>query len=304
MLKTNTKQSTKQSNKKSIYCRNEVKSSALTNSTFELVSWLPSHNEKVLALQTTRLPPQVISESVLSKSVENTTKLSHFNSFNLGLHVGDDAKQVVKNREYLRCHISNELVNTSSVSEPLQSINIQWLDQVHSDKVVEIDNVSNQAITADASITREKNIALAIMTADCLPILLSNHKGNEIAAIHAGWRSLSKNIIDKCINKMHSEPVDIIAWLGPCIGPESFEVGGEVREVFIKQNKLFTTAFVKQANGKYLADLHLIAKTQLIALGVTTISSLAECTYLKTDKYYSYRKENITGRMASIICRR
>ena len=103
---------------------------------------------------------------------------------------------------------------------------------------------------------------------------------------------------------MQSDSLDIVAWLGPCIGPEAFEVGNEVKEAFLKQNILFKTAFVKKDSGKYLANLHEIAKIQLSALGVNCILTLDECTYLRTDKYYSYRKDKLTGRMASIICLR
>ena len=142
------------------------------------------------------------------------------------------------------------------------------------------------------------------MTADCLPILLSHKNGSEVAAIHGGWRSLAANIIEKTLDKMHSKPAELVAWLGPCIGKYAFEVGSEVKEAFTQQGVAFNNAFIKQENGKYLADLQQIAQLQLQALGVSAISALAECTYQETNKYYSYRKEQVTGRMASIICRR
>jgi hypothetical protein len=183
-------------------------------------------------------------------------------------------------------------------------VNIQWLEQVHGNEVVVVSTVNQQAIVADASITREKNIALAVMTADCLPILLSATNGKEVAAIHGGWRSLSANIIEKTLEKMQTKPQDIKAWLGPCIGQGAFEVGAEVKLCFTEQDKNFAQAFIEKANGKFLCNLHNIAKLKLTALGIEAIASLPECTYENSTKYYSYRKSQTTGRMATIICRR
>jgi len=142
------------------------------------------------------------------------------------------------------------------------------------------------------------------MTADCLPILLSSKQGDEIAAIHGGWRSLATNIVNNTIQEMQTDASELCAWLGPCIGKDVFEVGEDVRKAFVDQNALFSQAFFKHTLGKYLADLHCIAKIQLTLLGVKSISALSECTFSNTDKYYSYRKNSITGRMASLICLR
>ena len=213
---------------------------------------------------------------------------SVYKHFNLGLHVGDNATKVNENRKTLQSLLPS---NTR----------IQWLEQVHGNLVAEILQVTQSTITADAMVTRERNTALAIMTADCLPILLASKKGDEIAAIHGGWRPLSNNIISNTLNKMQTAPSDIMAWLGPCIGKEAFEVGSEVKKAFVEQGDSFTQAFCKKANGKYLANLHEIARLQLTALGIHKISSLSECTYSQPEKYYSYRKSAITGRMASVI---
>jgi YfiH family protein len=322
MLKTNTKIITK--------AQQALESSQLTNSAIELVNWpsisslsplfqhLAPINEKIFALQTNRgsssfVLPQKLSEQISTTSFSTNEpchkeaivdKKSPFGYFNLGFHVGDSAKKVSNNRNQLREYISQhrsirDTTNNSFLSDPIK---IQWLEQVHGNQVAEITTVSNKPITADASITRQKNIALAIMTADCLPILLTNSEGTEIAAIHGGWRPLAASIIEQTLNKMVSEASDIIAWLGPCIGKDAFEVGREVRDNFVNQNKVFDEAFVKQKSGKYFANLPLIARLQLTTLGVSAISVLAECTYQNTDKYYSYRKEQLTGRMASIIC--
>ncbi len=258
------------------------------NSAIEFAQWpVHSHlestylNNKVLALQTTRVSPNNIS----GKLGENKTAYNHFN---LGFHVGDCAKRVKHNRQYLQKSLPSKA-------------SIQWLEQVHGNSVAEISSVTKQAIIGDAMVTREKNIALAIMTADCLPILLISNRGDEIAAIHGGWRPLSTNIITNTINKMHTAADKIYAWLGPCIGKEVFEVGTEVHMAFVEQGDVFSQAFIKQGSGKYLANLHEIATLQLHNLGIKQITTLSECTYSESEKYYSYRKNAVTGRMATVI---
>ncbi len=238
-------------------------------------------DDKVLAIQTTSCSP-------LKTSLENSNPSSIYKNFNLGLHVGDCPKQVENNRACLQSLLPS---HTS----------IQWLEQVHGNVVVEISKVTKQAPIADAMITRERNTALAIMTADCLPILLVSRQGDVIAAIHGGWRPLAANIIAKTIAKMGVEVGEIYAWLGPCIGKEAFEVGAEVKGVFVEQETMLSSAFHKQENGRSLADLHQIAKVQLNHLGVTKINMLSECTFFESKKYYSYRRNSITGRMASVI---
>ncbi|MDX2368241.1 MAG: peptidoglycan editing factor PgeF [Colwellia sp.] len=211
-----------------------------------------------------------------------------YKNFNLGLHVGDCAKQVEHNRQCLQKLLSSKT-------------RIQWLEQVHGNTVAEISRVTKKTIVGDAMVTREKNIALAIMTADCLPILLISNQGDEIAAIHGGWRPLVANIITNTVNKMHTPVDDIYAWLGPCIGKDAFEVGNEVQQAFVAHGNEYTQAFHQQDNGKYLANLHKIATLQLNSLGIKLISTLPECTYSKPEKYYSYRKNATTGRMATVI---
>jgi YfiH family protein len=302
---------------KTITCNSQP--AHFTSSTFELVKWphLSSNllNDKVIALQTTRLPFHNTTQPPLNAivlettdSIEKNTKgvPSPYGSFNLGLHVGDSPELVTDNRSKLKIFINKQLSSKQVVStgKNAEIVDIQWLEQVHGNVVTTVTSISEQAIVADASITREKNIALAIMTADCLPILLSHKEGTEIAAIHGGWRPLVTNIIEKTVEQMYSKPANIVAWLGPCIGKDAFEVGGEVKEAFIQLDLAFNRAFVKQDNGKYLANLHLIAQHQLESLGIKVIAHLGECTYQESDKYYSYRKEQVTGRMASIICRR
>ena len=275
----------------SLTVKTSIKSVKRTqNSAIELVQWpVPSAStetnlvNKVLAIQTTRMTVKELCDE----------SASPYQGFNLGLHVGDCAKQVEINRYFLQ-----ELLPSNS--------KIQWLEQVHGNTAVAISQVSEQVITADAAVTNKRNICLAIMTADCLPILLVSKKGDEIAAIHGGWRPLAANIITNTLNKMTTPADDIYAWLGPCISKNSFEVGAEVKAQFVQQHECFDAAFTaaltESKQGKYLADLHKMARLQLEKAGINHISALPECTYSNTDKYYSYRKNNITGRMATLIC--
>ena len=257
----------------------------VTNSAIEFVQWpvnssivKTNMDEKILAIQTTRVSPNGFSGE----------QASPYQAFNLGLHVGDSVQQVEYNRNYLQ-----ELLP--------QNAKIQWLEQVHGNEVAEILQVSKQTIIADAAVTVKKNTCLAIMTADCLPILLVSKSGDEIAAIHGGWRPLAANIISNTLDKMKTPAADVFAWLGPCISKSYFEVGGEVKAMFVREHECFDSAFTAKTNGKYLADLHKIAKLQLERLGINQISTLPDCTY-SNDKYYSYRKDSITGRMATLLC--
>ena len=260
-----------------------------THSALEKVVWAKPHTltHKVVAFQTTRQSPS--SNSLLSNKP--------YDYFNLGLHVEDAALTVQNNREMLLSFLP---------VQDTKKTKIQWLEQVHGNHVVEVIEVSSDAIVADAAISRQKNIALAIMTADCLPILLSDEKGEVIGAIHGGWRPLAADIIANTLDKMQSKPAEIFAWLGPCIGREQFEVGEEVKDTFVNKSAFLERAFKKSNHNskKYFADLQLIATLQLQHLGVKHISSLNECTYSLPNKYYSYRKNSTTGRMASVICLR
>lgn len=247
---------------------------------------------KVLAFTTTRLHPQ--EDSTYSQS----HSFSPYGQFNLGEHVGDNLEQVRKNRDYLL----NFLPENSK---------IQWLEQVHGNYVVIVDDYSATPIVADAVITKQKNITLAVMTADCLPILLSSADSSEIAAIHGGWKPLAKSIVSITLEKMQTSNREIYAWLGPCIGNKAFVVGAEVKDAFVKQGIEYQQAFAPYTKAKakekglvkevkYLANLPLIAKLQLNALGVKNIMHLDHCTFTNDD-YYSFRRESKTGRMASLI---
>lgn len=226
--------------------------------------------------------------------IENST-YAQFDFFNIGDHVGDNPENIIINRQQLLSFLPNKT-------------KIQWLKQVHGSDVVTLNSHQQNSVVADAVITQKSHLALAIMTADCLPVFLSTITGDEIAAIHGGWKPLSKNIIENTVALMKAKPKDIVAWLGPCIGSQVFEVGQEVRECFMQQSSQFLSAFT-QVNStsnqpKYLMNLHLIAKIQLKALGVNNTYCLEHCTYSLPDQYYSYRRDGQTGRMASVICRK
>lgn len=245
------------------------------NNAFDPVQLPVTH---VQAIQTTRISPK--------KTLQSTPP---FDAFNLGQHVGDNPEQVDANRQIILSFLP-------------AAKNIQWLEQVHGNNVAVIESCQTTPIIADAVITQTSHLALAIMTADCLPILLASKDGREIAAIHGGWRSLASNIIENTLSKMQTENENIHAWLGPCIGPTAFEVGDEVRQAFIEQSSDFTACFVKSSVGKWLADLSTIARLILLKQNVVEVLSSSACTFSETERYYSYRKNNLTGRMAAIIC--
>ena len=210
-----------------------------------------------------------------------------FDSMNLGDHVDDDPIAVQQNRKILE-----ESLGLSK--SPI------WLKQIHSNFVSNLDD-ETPLIDADASVTTIKGQSCVVMTADCLPVLFCNKAGTVVAASHAGWRGLHAGILEKTIESMHDLPENIMAWLGPAIGVTAFEVGSEVRQAFIDMQAQAEQAFTKKDNGKWLADIYLLAKQRLNAAGVTDVYGGGECTYSNNQRYYSYRKEAKTGRLASLI---
>lgn len=215
-------------------------------------------------------------------------------SFNLGHHVGDNPDHVNQNRDRL-------LKAVNLHHEPI------WLNQTHSNIIINLDNhdltkmVANPP-TADGCYTVKTQQICAVLTADCLPVLLCNRAGTEVAAVHAGWRGCLSGILSEAIKNFRSPPSDIIAWLGPAIGPEAFEVGPEVFEAFTSHEPKNTPAFIPQTNSKYLANLYLLATLSLNRDGVTAVYGGDYCTFTDDKMFFSYRKAGgYTGRMASII---
>jgi len=206
-------------------------------------------------------------------------------SFNLGDHVGDDPLSVARNRSLLRARLP---------AEPL------WLQQVHTSNVAEADRATGIP-QADASVARRQNRVCAVLTADCLPILLCDRHGTVVAAAHAGWRGLAGGVIEATIAAMGADPAALMAWLGPAIGPTAFEVGGEVRDTFLAHDENAASAFVAHGDGKWLADLYRLARLRLTRSGIDQISGGEYCTYRDEQRFFSYRRERTTGRMASLI---
>lgn len=224
----------------------------------------------VKALQTTRLGG--VSEAP-------------YDSLNLGSHVGDSAINVERNR-----HLLNRFVP----GEPV------WLNQVHRTGVVNA-AFAGCVPEADVAYTKTAHAVCAIMTADCLPVLLCDEQGSVVAAAHAGWKGLLAGVIENTIAAMQIDPNQLMAWLGPAIGPQAFEVGGDVREAFVSSRAESAGAFAPQANGRWLADIYLLARQRLHWLGVNRIYGGDFCTYTDRKRFFSYRRDGVTGRMASMI---
>lgn len=216
---------------------------------------------------------------------------SPFDSLNLGTHVGDKLDDVLSNRA--RLHQTLQLP-----SEPI------WLDQVHGTQVAEFVKrepmSSAVTLTADASYTRQPGVVCAIMTADCLPILLCNRQGTEVAAVHAGWRSLCHGIVEQTLGKFFSPLDEIYAYLGPAIGPLAFQVGAEVRDEFMQIASEDSRHFVADGD-KYLADLQSLAVARLTRSNIQNVFTADMCTYKNSKDFFSYRRDGKTGRMASLI---
>ena len=211
--------------------------------------------------------------------------LAAFASNNLGLHVGDDETLVLANRQQL-----SQSLGLSN--EPA------WLEQIHSNCCVVVEDDRNRV--ADAAVTRSPNHPLVIMTADCLPILLCDNQGSEIAAIHCGWRGLANGIIENTLATMKSKPENIIAWLGPAICPQCFEVGEDVRQSYIGRYPYTAATFIEQG-PRLFANLAAMAELILYDHGINAVYQSKACTFELKNKFYSYRREAKTGRMATLI---
>jgi len=220
-----------------------------------------------------------------------------YDSLNLGDHVGDESARVIANRQLLRKYLP---------AEPI------WLKQTHSIQVSTPDSrsqFSSKPYEADAAVTNIPEEVLAIMTADCLPVLLSNDDGTVIGAAHAGWRGLCDGVLENTVSEMlklsnQTSAINFMAWMGPAIGPESFEVGEDVVGRF-QESGLHDMqhCFLPIPNkpGKYLVDLYQLARDRLKRVGVISISGGDLCTVLDQEQFFSYRRNGVTGRFASLI---
>jgi polyphenol oxidase len=210
-------------------------------------------------------------------------------SLNLGAHVGDDPAAVAANRALLRATLQLP-------AEPF------WLQQVHGIDVIDAD-VEAGAGPADAAVTRSGARPLAILVADCMPVLLSSADGAVLGAAHAGWRGLCAGVLEATVLAMRVEPGGIHAWLGPAIGAGHFEVGEEVRAAFVAHDARASGAFTANARGRWQCDLQVLARARLSALGVRQVASANLCTYSDAARCYSYRRDGRTGRMAALLWR-
>jgi len=210
-----------------------------------------------------------------------------YDSLNLADHVGDTAAAVRRNRVTIQHQLNLP-------GRPA------WLNQVHGDRAVDAAN-SGERPSADAGFTDQPHVVCAVLTADCLPVLFCDRRGTRVAAAHAGWRGLASGVLESTVRALDTDPGQLMAWLGPAIGPGAFEVGGEVRRVFVEQHAEAAGAFLARPHGHWLADLYQLARIRLLASGLTALYGGGFCTFTDRQRFYSYRRDGMTGRMASLI---
>ncbi len=237
-------------------------------------SWIPAQwpaPAHILAGTTTRL---------------GGVSASPYNSLNLALHVGDDPESVATNRQALKNFLGLP-------DEPL------WLTQIHGCDVSTDDVITHEA---DACMTQTAGRICVVMTADCLPVLITDKQGTCVAAVHAGWRGLQQQAIVQTIEKMPVKSQELVVWLGPAIGADAFEVGEEIRDQFLKQDQYYAEAFAAgKQEGKWLLNIYRLARHQLAGLSVAGVYGGDFCAYQDAQGFYSFRRNKVTGRMASLI---
>ena len=205
-------------------------------------------------------------------------------SLNPAAHVGDSPQAVATNRARL-----------GLPGEP------GWLQQVHGTRVAVLEQNGQIGLEADAAYTRTPGVICAVLTADCLPVLLCDRQGREVAAVHAGWRGLSSGVIEAALDAFQAPADQILAWLGPAIGPEVYEIGEEVRTAFVDAEPAAAAAFTGTRPGHWLMDIYALARRRLQQRGIEQISGGEYCTFTDARRFYSYRRDGVTGRMASVI---
>jgi len=209
-----------------------------------------------------------------------------YQGLNLGAHVGDDPSIVEKNRDWLA-------QQANMPSAPI------WLNQTHSTVVARVSAPTTQVLDADGVFTSASNVVCSAMTADCLPVLLTNTQGTQVAAVHAGWRGLANGIVESALELFSGE---VMAWLGPAIGPQAFEVGEDVLQAFVDFDSQAHQAFTpRDVEGKWLADMSKLATQRLNKLGITQVFDSGLCTFQDKEDFYSYRRDGVTGRQATFI---
>lgn len=212
---------------------------------------------------------------------------NEFKDLNPALHVNDDSKAVYENRKIIA-----QMLNLPA--EPV------WMKQVHSNRIIKA-TPESCIEQADGSYTELSRIVCVVLTADCLPVLLATMDGKKIAALHAGWRGLLAGVITNAVKALGSD--GIIVWLGPAIGPDCFEVGHEVRNKFVNKSTVFAKAFRQKGQYKFLANIYQLATIELSMMGVTEVYGGGFCTMKEKERFYSFRRDGDTGRMATLIWR-
>jgi len=228
-------------------------------------------------------PPGV---RVISTLRQGGSSEGPYASMNLASHVGDVAASVEANRRLLRraAHLP---------AEPM------WLEQVHGTEVVVHDGRSDVP-RADAAMTRGRGRICAVLTADCLPVVLADRAGSRVAVAHAGWRGLAQGIVEATVRALHCPPAELLAWLGPAIGQQAFEVGVEVRDAFVARSAQLAGCFAENERGRFQADLYGLATAVLAEAGVTAVHGGGWCTASDPQRFFSFRRDGTTGRMATL----
>ncbi|AHF78168.1 hypothetical protein Sant_3171 [Sodalis praecaptivus] len=222
-----------------------------------------------------------------STTREGGVSQAPWHSLNLGDHVGDDPDAVAENRRRLRA-----LAHLPAAP--------RYLTQVHGVDVVVLEDAALTSLRGDAVYTRRPGKVCAVMTADCLPVLFCDRAGREVAAAHAGWRGLCAGVLEQTLAAFQAPRADILAWLGPAIGPTAFEVGAEVKDAFTRHDPAAAGAFVPRGE-KYLADLYQLARLRLRTAGIRAIYGGKHCTVQENNTFFSYRRDGVTGRMATLV---
>ena len=229
------------------------------------------------------VPPGV---RVISTLRSGGASAGPFASLNFAAHVGDRPEAVAENRRRLR-------VAVALPAEPL------WLEQVHGVDVAVHDGGSDSR-RADASIAFTSGRVCAVMTADCLPIVLADRAGTRVGVAHAGWRGLLGGVVEATVARLECDPRELLAWLGPAIGAAAFEVGAEVREAFVNRSPDLASGFTSNERGRFQADLYGLARQVLAAAGVTSVHGGGWCTHADASRFFSFRRDGTTGRMATL----
>jgi YfiH family protein len=248
---------------------------------------MPEHPSDIISTHDLIEPDWLAPGNVRAFSTTRNCGFSKgpWSQFNLGAHCGDHPEDVAQNRKFLR---------TLLPSDP------PWLRQVHGTAVTSWNDMRHSDVGEDAIVSNQPGQVCAVLTADCLPVLFCNKTGTKVAAAHAGWRGLAAGILEATVEKLGCHSTELLAWLGPAIGPQAFEVGNDVYGVFVELNADHASAF-RPHGDRLLADLYKLARLKLSGMGIEKISGGQFCTYTDKDKFFSYRRDGQTGRMATLI---